>query len=268
MVINIETLRNRASTSIQSFINSSRIKFEQFVFSGREAFEDFQTLVTVDHDKRFCFKNVTSTLVDVGIPVNSLKLVRFVPCGIDRDRLFTKCSEHSPTHEKEEQATMAEYLGILYQAFTVTNNLLEKRVDAIQKKGAYVTIAYLAFQLMLLNAISLSSSVKRIHWSMPFMLSLLVSLIYGIYLCRVINQFVSVRAKQDLNCLKYQFTRRILCGAGQDEVNLAKIWFARYTYIYFISGVLLAFAVIMLYACYALLCDNIIPTADSSAIDL
>ncbi|KAK6918294.1 hypothetical protein RJ641_016716 [Dillenia turbinata] len=242
MVINIETLRNRASTSIQSFINSSRIKFEQFVFSGREAFEDFQTLVTVDHDKRS----------DTKIPHYN----------------FLIAVISHPTHEKEEQATMAEYLGILYQAFTVTNNLLEKRVDAIQKKGAYVTIAYLAFQLMLLNAISLSSSVKRIHWSMPFMLSLLVSLIYGIYLCRVINQFVSVRAKQDLNCLKYQFTRRILCGAGQDEVNLAKIWFARYTYIYFISGVLLAFAVIMLYACYALLCDNIIPTADSSAIDL
>ncbi|KAK6920945.1 hypothetical protein RJ641_014623 [Dillenia turbinata] len=66
MVIDIEALRNRASMSIQRFINSSRAKFDRFVFTGREAFEDFQTLVTVDHNKRVIISCRRSSLEFVG----------------------------------------------------------------------------------------------------------------------------------------------------------------------------------------------------------
>ncbi|KAA8531365.1 hypothetical protein F0562_006074 [Nyssa sinensis] len=66
MVIDIEQLSNEASLSINSFLTSSELKFDQFVKSGNEAFEDLQTLITFDPDRNVMISCRRSTLQFVG----------------------------------------------------------------------------------------------------------------------------------------------------------------------------------------------------------
>ncbi|XP_042516097.1 uncharacterized protein LOC122090531 [Macadamia integrifolia] len=52
MVIDLEEMADRASTSLQRVLTSSELKFRRFVSSGREAFRDLQSLIIVDADRR------------------------------------------------------------------------------------------------------------------------------------------------------------------------------------------------------------------------
>ncbi|KAJ4968908.1 hypothetical protein NE237_015609 [Protea cynaroides] len=52
MVIDLEEIADRASMSLQRVLSSSELKFRRLVSSGREAFRDLQTLITVDADRR------------------------------------------------------------------------------------------------------------------------------------------------------------------------------------------------------------------------
>ncbi|OVA11712.1 hypothetical protein BVC80_8205g4 [Macleaya cordata] len=52
MVIDIEDVAYRATSSMRRFFNSTQMKINRFVSSGNEALEDLKTLVTVDDDRR------------------------------------------------------------------------------------------------------------------------------------------------------------------------------------------------------------------------
>lgn len=66
MVIDIEDLTNRASLSIRRFTNMSRLKFNHFVSSGKEACRDLQTLITVDDNRRVIISCRRSSVRFVG----------------------------------------------------------------------------------------------------------------------------------------------------------------------------------------------------------
>ncbi|PIA29712.1 hypothetical protein AQUCO_05800075v1 [Aquilegia coerulea] len=52
LIIDVENIRNRASTSFRRFLLTSEYKLNRYYSSGNEAFNDFKTLVTVDNNKR------------------------------------------------------------------------------------------------------------------------------------------------------------------------------------------------------------------------
>ncbi|KAK6927472.1 hypothetical protein RJ641_006063, partial [Dillenia turbinata] len=138
----------------------------------------------------------------------------------------------------------------------------EKRVDALRNKAIYLTIAYFIFEILILHSLiasSSSSSLKCQHWWIPFSLSLLVSFLYVITFCHIIIRFVRTQYQLDLSQLDHEAIRHELitqkCSDKSEVLKPDKVsWFKRYVYIYVVFACLLAFAVVMLFACHALLC--------------
>ncbi|KAL5703360.1 hypothetical protein ACHQM5_028461 [Ranunculus cassubicifolius] len=52
LVIDIQNIKTNASNSFNKFITTSKIKFNRYIYSANEAFDDFKTSVSVDENRR------------------------------------------------------------------------------------------------------------------------------------------------------------------------------------------------------------------------
>ncbi|KAJ7957385.1 Phosphoribosylformylglycinamidine synthase [Quillaja saponaria] len=76
-VIDLNQLSTRASSSFQTLYDSSELKIRQFVYYGKEAYRDLQTLITFDENRRILVSCRRSTLEFLGILVILSFLVVF-----------------------------------------------------------------------------------------------------------------------------------------------------------------------------------------------
>lgn len=148
----------------------------------------------------------------------------------------------------------------------------EKRVNGLENNCHYLSIFYFIFQAMILISISEPSSARCKRWWVPFTLSLLSSILYGITLSHTMYKFVRTRYQLDMNRLEHEMLRRELhvaryrrdpvqspsnqSGVSRRQLKPDKVmWARRYLFICIAICVLLGFAAMMLYACHAFLCD-------------
>lgn len=155
---------------------------------------------------------------------------------------------------------------------TLINYRQEKRVNGVEKKVHHLSIFYFIFQAMILISISQPSSTRCKRWWVPFTLSLLCSILYGITLTHTIYKFVRTRYQLDMNRLEHEMLRRELhmaryernpvdspsnpSGVTRELLKPDKVmWVRRYLFICISICVLLGFAAMMLYACHSFPCD-------------
>lgn len=66
MVIDVNRIKTQASSSLTTLFNSTQLKLRQFVSSGKDAYTDLQTLITVDNNQRVIISCRRSSVLFLG----------------------------------------------------------------------------------------------------------------------------------------------------------------------------------------------------------
>lgn len=168
-----------------------------------------------------------------------------------------------------------ERVKIFYKEMSGVNEKQEKKLQHLETKALHLAIFYVLFQAVILHSISPPPAILHQNWWIPFSISLLIAILFGLTFVSTVIEWARTQYEHDANLMECEDiylematlqTRTLVSNNSAngltsehrqqlfepDRVQLCQ----RYAYICIMLFALLAYTIIVLYACKSLLYDG------------